>query len=187
MTEISCPYCGLVSRIPDGMPASCVGCGRQLHVNAPFAQDMQYAGQPVPQMQQPCGMQIPGMQTVQNAVPVQPVYHPEMLQQAKKKRRDWHILNGVLYAVQMAALGLGVTWDEHGFDTDMSVPLIGAWLASLVLFSIVSARLRPDAAYLEKPPFIRSKWAYGFFHFLISLTSFVSAAVVYAILVVLLN
>ena len=182
MADVQCPNCGLISRVPDGMPANCVRCGMQLPT-VPQMTNMQYAPQPDPQFEQPYGMPVPQYQ--QPVVPEQQINVPEMLKQAKKKRRDWHILNGILYAVQMASLILGVTWDDRGFDTDMSVPLIGAWLASLVLFSFVSAYLRPEDAYPDKPKFIRNKVLYGFVHFLISLTSFISSAVLYAILAAL--
>lgn len=183
MADVRCPNCGLVSRIPDGTPANCVRCGMQLPT-VPQMTNMQYAPQPEQQYEQPYGAPVPQYQ--QPVVPEQQINVPEVLKHAQKKRRDWHILNGVLYGIQTAVLGLGATWDEiGGIDTDMTVPLIGAWLASLVLFSFVSARLRPDAYYLEKPPFIRNKWLYGIFHFLISLTSFISSAVLYAILAAL--
>ena len=176
MADIQCPYCGLVSRIPDGMPANCVQCGRQLMTGA--AVQYQYAQQPAPQMQQSFA--------AQPQMPVQqPAYPPEVLKHAKKKRRDWHILNAVLFGIQTFTLGFGVFLNDIG--NDMFLPILGGWILSLPLFAFLSARLRPDGAYLEKKPFCRSRVTLGFLQFLIGGASFFTAAVIYAILEVLLK
>lgn len=176
MADVRCPNCGLVSRIPDGTPANCVRCGAQL-LTAFSEGNAQFLGQPAPQTPQPSAMPFP---QTQSAAPVQPVHAPETLKLAKKKRRDWRILNAVMYAVQSVALALGVYLHEN--DSDAFIfPMLG-WIGSLLGFSVLSAMLRPDAAYLEKPPFCRKKGLYFFIHLLLSLTTFLSAAIVYAII-----
>lgn len=172
MTEIQCPRCGLVSRIPDGMPASCAGCGAALPAPAAFAQQMQAA----PALN-PVQQTVPAPE----AVPAQPAgYTAEQLAQARKKRRDWRIMNVVMYAVQCVALALGVYLHDNDSEAFM-LPMLG-WIASLLGFSVLSAMMRPDVAYLEKPPFCRKKGLYFLVHLLLSLTTFLSAAVVYAII-----
>ena len=181
MAEIQCPYCNLVSRISDGMPANCVRCGRQLPTGAALPQNVQYAQQPVPQTKQSfaAASQMPAEQAAA------PAYPAETLKFAAKKRRDWRVLNAVLFGIQTVTLGLGVYLDDIG--NDMFLPILGGWLLSLPLFAFLSARLRPDGAYLEKPPLVRSRIVHGLIQFLIGGASFFTAAIIYAILEILLN
>ena len=72
MAEIQCPYCNLVSRISDGMPANCVRCGRQLPTGAALPQNVQYAQQPVPQTEQrfAAAPQMPAEHITRHSEPV---------------------------------------------------------------------------------------------------------------------
>lgn len=176
MAEIRCPYCNLVSRVADGMPANCVRCGKQLPAGAEFPQNVQYAQQPVPQTEQSSAA-APQMPAEQTAAPA---YPPETLKFAAKKRRDWRILNVVLFIVQTFALGFGVYLNDAG--NGLFAPALAGWMLSVPLFAFLSARMRPDGAYLERPPLVRSRFVHGLIQFLIGGVSFFTAAIIYAIL-----
>ena len=189
MIQKYCPYCGGTAQVEDGIKVLCPYCGNELPADDGGVQMM---AQPVPQeaypeqgyaVQQPVqqNMQMQqGASFVQNQMyppaqqyappqggmtaqnPQYRQYTPEQLEQAKKKRAGWHLMNAAMFAMQGLILGLGIYLDDWGYD--IGVPMILGWLASLFFGAVASAWLRPDEAYLEKKPPFGPKWLYFILH-----------------------
>jgi hypothetical protein len=151
----------------------------QQYPQQPYAQ--QYPQQPYAQQypQQPYAQQYP-QPAAQQSAPMQRQYSEEERRAAQKKRTGWRIMNLLLYLVQIVLITGGVYMDDVG--KEIGAFMICGWLLSTLFFAIASAAARPDDAYLEKPPAIRSRFLQGLIQFLIGCTSFITGAVLWAII-----
>jgi hypothetical protein len=110
-----------------------------------------------------------------------PQYTPEQLRFAEKKRRSWHFMNVAMPIVQAVVLGLGIWLEETG--SEIGVPMILAWVMSLLVCGFISALLRPDDAYLDKKPMFKSKGIQGLMQSIIGTpASAIAAAILYSFL-----
>lgn len=149
-------------------------------------QNMQFAQPPVqqPVMQQPNVFAAPQMNPAQYAAQMQyRQYSQADLQMAQKRRRQWHILNITMIAVQALVLTFAIGLVDYFFEDDLGVMLILAWLFSQPVCAILSGAMRPDDAYIDRKPLFRKKLVQTIIHFLISLPASAAAGgIFYAIL-----
>lgn len=187
MITVICPFCGTQVQVEEGQYTHCPVCATELNTagvqenfafaaqDAPVAQDMQFAPPPVPAaVPEPLQMQQP------DVIPLQPMpqqyrpqFTPMQLQEAEKKRKNWHIMNCGLMGFQTLLFALGLLLAVKG--TRFGIPLILTWVLTLPFFVLTSMIKRPDEAYIEKKPFIVNKVGQGFV--LLVLSAGVSAAV----------
>ena len=199
---ITCPQCGGQAQIEAGRSAMCPYCGRE--ITAPpadqgfaFAQDVQYAP---PQQQAAVQFAPPPAQSAVQYAPQQtqdpsvfsqsaqqpyaaPVqqYHPQVLADAKQKRKNWYTINCAFMAFQTLLFAVGSLLAS--LDVNVGVALILTWLLSLMLFAGISAAVRPDDAYIDKKPVCKSKVAWGIMQFLLSaMATSAIGAILFAIL-----
>ena len=199
---ITCPQCGGQAQIEAGRSVMCPYCGRE--ITAPpsdqgfaFAQDMQYAP---PQQQAAVQFAPPPAQSVAQFAPQQtqdpsvftqsaqqpyaaPIqqYHPQVLADAKQKRKNWYTINTAFMAFQTLLFAFGVLLAS--LDLGVGTALILTWLLSLALFAVISAASRPDDAYLDKKPVCKSKVAWSILLFLLSaMATSAVGAILFAIL-----
>ncbi len=152
VTKVTCPDCGGVSNLVSVRRALCPYCGTELKLPDPEPDpDFGELIAPAPQLEQPLK-------------PAEPVYTDEELFTAERKRRRWHLLNGIL---------LGVLLLPWIFCRVPKFPLpdeclFVIWLLLLAVCTLISARLRPEDAFLEKEPFIPNKLVHGILFLLCS-------------------
>ena len=152
-------------------------------------QNKQFAQPPVqqPVMQQPNVFAASQMNPAQYAAQMQyRQYSQADLQKAQKRRRQWHILNVTMIAVQALVLTFAIGLADYFFEDDLGVMLILAWLFSQPVCAILSGAMRPDDAYIDRKPLFRKKLVQTIIHFLISLPASAAAGgIIYAILRIL--
>ncbi len=172
---VNCPACGGQAQIEIGKSAMCPYCAHELNVTADAgfafapqeaqaASELQFA-QPEAQLGQDIRFAAPPQpMPMQQAMPMPqeqygmaaPQYDPATLEIARNKRKNWHVMNSALIGFQtlMFALGILLTVCETRFG----VPLIMLWVLSTFGFGAISGITRPDAAYIEKKPFWKTRF-----------------------------
>ena len=171
LVTLVCQNCGTKAQPEAGRGVICPCCGNEMSpmpadTDAAFAQDMQFAPPPLPDDEQTHPQFLQETQPLPE-LPIQPEqfastaprYTPEQLAQAKKKRGYWHFMNIAMPVIQAVVLGAGVTLNEA--DNNYGVLLIMTWLMSVPVCGFLSALLRPDDAYLDKPPAFKTKVMQG--------------------------
>lgn len=183
LVTIICPNCGGQAQIEAGRSAMCPYCGRELSAQAAaqsgmamaqemqFAQDVQFAPPPAQQAMQmqpqiqPDAMAMPQMQqTYQPQQYSAPMYTPDQLRQAEKMRNSWYSKVGIMMAVQALVMAWGIFFASAGWG--LGIAMILAWVLSLPFCAMWAAFSRPDQAYLDKKPMLKSKIAQGIFQFI---------------------
>ena len=206
MIEYRCPYCGAKDITGQPQEVRCV-CGAVLYPgsgllpeerfipDAPGAEDSAGAVQTAQQLYtepppvQPVPVQIqhgPVMQQAQfttEPVMQQPLYSPEQLRAAEKRRKSWHFLNTVMLLLQTGLFAASFFLNEK--RNDFGVALLFAWMLSIPVFSLLSPLLRPDSAYLDRRPLIQSKIVHYILQFAVGMLTMLSGLAVFALLLAL--
>ena len=172
---VICPTCGGQTQIEAGRSAMCPYCGAEMNTGQtdagfafapqPVQQDVQFAQPPVQQdiqfaaaAEQPAV--LPQMQTDLSQMSR---YTPEILAQAQGKRKSWHIMNTALIGLQALMFAFSILL--LAADSRFGLPLMMLWILSTFGFGAISGFTRPDAAYIEKKPFWKSRFLQGITQF----------------------
>lgn len=174
--SVICPNCGGQSQIEAGRSAMCPYCGAETGPAnqsgiAVASQDVQFA-----QVSQPVSLEkqqaVQFVQPEQTYAPVQqPVQNtagfidPQMLAEAKSKRKRWVYLTmliGLVQAIPVFLYAMGYEYYSifnrisYFIDDDS---LILLWMLLMLIGTGVATGLRPDNAYIEKKPFPKNRFA----------------------------
>ena len=183
LISVTCERCGRSAQIEAGLRAVCPYCGSALHVPAPdsgfaYAQDVQFAPPPVQQAEQ-----VQPVQRAENAKQDNPAaymyppfsepkpvrqYPPEQLAEASRKRGFWYAKNIAVLLLQTLMLSFGIVTADYFYRERLGTLVILEWLVSVPLWAVISARIRPDEAYLNRTPLLISKKAQAVMHALLS-------------------